>query len=215
MSVVRLLETLRSTRPDGEYSHVRFYWDEIYEPYYVPLVDELLNDVPPGHLLDCGAGYGLWSAHFSSKGWDVTAIDTSRDRLGVLSDWSGADEAAISVREADLLKIPFEDRTFDVSFSIATIHVLKDPKRAAREMARVTRSGGSLLICYANPEHPVNALSWKGARNVRRVDRQVLNSALKDTADLVRVSESRANDARLIPACGDIPLYFAELYRTR
>jgi len=202
-------------RSDEDYSHVRFYWKEIYEPYYVPLIDELLNGIPSGRLLDCGAGYGLWSAHFASKGWDVTAVDISSDRLDVLSEWSATEETTISIREADLLKLPCDDQSFDVTFSIATIHVLKDPKRAAREMARLTRSGGSLLISYGNPDHPVNALSWKDARNVRRVDRGLLNKALESTADLLHTRESRTSDVRLIPACGDIPLYFAELYRRR
>lgn len=48
---------------------------------------------------------------------------------------------------ADAERLPFDDETFDVVVGHAVIHHLPDVEQAFREMLRVLRPGGRVVIC--------------------------------------------------------------------
>jgi len=116
-------------------------------------VRDLLSPAGAGQsLLDVGCGTGHWSAFFAEMGYRVTGIDVAREMI---------QRARIAVpdgtfRVADACELPFDDGSFDVVASMATIEFVTEPVAAIREMVRCARSGGVLLIGTLNPLAPLN-----------------------------------------------------------
>ena len=95
-------------------------------------------------VLDLAAGTGTSTLAFSAAGARCVACDFSLGMLAV-----GARKAAskLSFVAGDALELPFADRAFDaVTISFGLRNVV-DPDAALAEMLRVTRPGGTLVIC--------------------------------------------------------------------
>ncbi len=115
---------------------------------------------PGERVLDLAAGTGTSSRTFTAAGATCVACDFS---LGMLAEGArrlagtalppGAGTArppgtgTVSFAAGDALALPFADRSFDaVTISFGLRNVV-DPDAALREMRRVTRPGGRLVIC--------------------------------------------------------------------
>ncbi|MGQ0574063.1 MAG: demethylmenaquinone methyltransferase [Pseudonocardia sp.] len=96
---------------------------------------------PGDRVLDLAAGTAVSTVELARSGAWCVAADFS---LGMLR--AGA-HRAVPRAAADALHLPFCDGAFDavtISFGLRNV---ADPDRALREMARVTRSGGRLVVC--------------------------------------------------------------------
>jgi ubiquinone/menaquinone biosynthesis C-methylase UbiE len=73
---------------------------------------------------------------------------------------------------ADMTTLPFVDRTFDKSVSIAALEFVADEKRAVAELFRVTRPGGVVVVATLNSLSP-----WAARRsaNARRDPESIFN----------------------------------------
>ncbi|WP_460960856.1 demethylmenaquinone methyltransferase [Parasphingorhabdus pacifica] len=92
-------------------------------------------------ILDLAAGSGVSTAEFARSGaWCVSA-DFS---LGMLS--VGRDRGLPMVA-ADALHLPFADDSFDAATILFGLRNLADTVEGLREMARVVRPGGRLVVC--------------------------------------------------------------------
>jgi len=110
-------------------------------------VRHLLQPVFEGQtLLDVGCGTGHWSAFFVDMGYRVTGVDIAPQMIEVAL--SAAPGCTFQV--ADAHDLPFDDGTFDVVASIATLEFVPDPAAAIREMTRCTKENGRLLIGTLN-----------------------------------------------------------------
>jgi demethylmenaquinone methyltransferase/2-methoxy-6-polyprenyl-1,4-benzoquinol methylase len=101
-------------------------------------------DPRPGQMiLDLAAGTGTSSEPFTSAGATVIPSDLS---LGMLQVGKRR-RPRLSFVAADALRLPYTDGCFDavtISFGLRNV---EDPLAALREMRRVTRSGGTLVVC--------------------------------------------------------------------
>lgn len=108
-------------------------------------------DPAPGELvLDLAAGTGTSSQPFRDAGATVVPCDFS---LGMLRVGKRA-RPHLPFTAGDGTKLPFADDTFDavtISFGLRNI---VDPAAGLREMRRVTRPGGRLVVCEFS--HPTN-----------------------------------------------------------
>lgn len=94
-------------------------------------------------VLDLAAGTGSSSAPFVRSGATVVACDFS---LGMLEQGRRVRPRLLFVA-GDAIRLPFADRSFDavtISFGLRNV---ADIDAALREMLRVTRPGGRLLVC--------------------------------------------------------------------
>lgn len=101
-----------------------------------------------GRLLEIGVGTGLSLPHYG-KDLNVTGVDLSphmleraRERVSK-KDLRNVD----ALLEMDASELEFPDASFDVVIGLYVMTVVPDPAMVVREMARVTRPGGRVLIC--------------------------------------------------------------------
>ena len=107
-------------------------------------------------ILDLAAGTGTSSVPFHDKGATVVPCDFS---LGMLRVGKQA-RPHLPFTAGDGTRLPFADATFDavtISFGLRNI---VDPVAGLREMRRVTRPGGRLVVCEFS--HP----TWAPFRTV-------------------------------------------------
>ena len=92
--------------------------------------------------LDVGCGNGAFTEELIARCAPaaVSAIDPSDDQLAYARTRPGVKMTEFRVGDAE--KLPFGDGTFDVAVMALVISFLRDPNKAAAEMARVVRPGG-------------------------------------------------------------------------
>jgi ubiquinone/menaquinone biosynthesis C-methylase UbiE len=107
-----------------------------------PIVREILDSLPVGVALDAACGTGRHTAYLAALGHKVIGVDTSLEMLDVARRKIPEGE----FHEADLHNVPLADDSVDlVVCAIALSHV-PDLARALRELVRVLRPGGDLVI---------------------------------------------------------------------
>jgi SAM-dependent methyltransferase len=142
--------------------------------YYAGVVgeQELFDELVRSHLrpgssaLDAGAGRGVVFPHdYRATAARVAGVDVSP---AVLANPS-LTEATVS----DLAALPYGDAEFDLAFSRYVFEHLERPADVLRELRRVLRPGGHLVILTPNRWHyvplaarvtPVRFHAWFNAR---------------------------------------------------
>ena len=108
----------------------------------------VVKRIPAGaDVLECAAGTGAISIAAASRAGHVLCTDmslpmlerakTKAARLGL---------ANISFERRDLLSLPDPDDWYDVTVAANVLHLRPAPEDAVRELWRVTRPGGLLLL---------------------------------------------------------------------
>lgn len=68
----------------------------------LPVVVKAASILPPGRALDLACGAGRHALYLAEQGWQVTAVDASRDGIDILQRRAGARSLTIDARVADL-----------------------------------------------------------------------------------------------------------------
>ncbi|HEY5456893.1 MAG TPA: demethylmenaquinone methyltransferase [Acidothermaceae bacterium] len=158
-------------------------------------------------VLDVAAGTGTSSASFTTQGAQCVATDFS---LGMLRQGArqrgGAAIGGVRFVAGDALALPFADETFDavtISFGLRNVH---DVDAALRDLKRVTKPGGRLVICeFSSP-------TWTPFRRVYDAYLGVMPSVVKKVssnpdsyvylAESIRAWPAQAELAQCIQAAG-------------
>jgi len=116
----------------------------VYEWMVPPPEPSILYDMagltPESVLLDAAGGTGRVSALYSSRVRRVVLCDTAR---GMLDKAAGK---GLEVIEAPVERLPFADSEFDAILLVDAFHHLEDQKAALKELLRVLKPAGRLII---------------------------------------------------------------------
>ena len=133
-------------------------WDEIFrrdgrifvEP--APVVVEFAEQLRDGgtvRVLDLGCGSGRHVLHMARIGLEVSGLDNSPAALCLAAGWLAEQNLKARLVLADArLPLPFRNSSFDALISTQVIHhaLLETVQATAREIARVVRPGGAILV---------------------------------------------------------------------
>jgi ubiquinone/menaquinone biosynthesis C-methylase UbiE len=98
--------------------------------------------------LDAGTGAGFLLPALAARCREVDAVDLSpvmKYTQGML-DKRGLHN--VKLAQADLVHLPYSDQTFDLVACLSVIEHMPDPDAALKEMARVLRPNGVLILGY-------------------------------------------------------------------
>lgn len=110
--------------------------------YNVLLPDE---DLSGKRLLDGGSGGGHFSQVANERGAEVTSLDVGENLLAQVAKRCDTRRVLGSV-----LDLPFETDSFDIVLSTEVIEHTPDPRQGIRELCRVVRPGGILVLTSPN-----------------------------------------------------------------
>ncbi|MGW0020371.1 class I SAM-dependent methyltransferase [Rhodococcus sp. NPDC003382] len=162
---------------------------EQYDRYmgrYAPTLAAALADaagVTSGlRVCDVGCGPGGLTAEMVSRvGPDhVAAIDPAPQFAAACRERNAGVDVRVGVAE----DLPWPDDTFDVTAAALVIGFMSDPDRGVREMARITRPGGTVAACMwdiASDGMTMLRVFWSAVRSV--VPDAVGESAMAGTAE--------------------------------
>jgi SAM-dependent methyltransferase len=116
--------------------------------------------VRPGQrVLDVAAGAGnVAIAAAAGTGADVVALDVAPELLEAGRQIAQERGIALEWVEGDATELPFADGEFDVVLSCVGVMFAADHGRAARELARVCRPGGTIGLLSWTPEGLIGEL---------------------------------------------------------
>jgi ubiquinone/menaquinone biosynthesis C-methylase UbiE len=139
-------------------------WDQLYAAhdafgrimqYRAELVQQWVSELalPLGaRALDIGAGTAYVSAALARSGVQVVAVDRASGmvRTARRRATDPQTRGRLAIAQADARGLPFRDAQFDLVLALGVIMWLAEPVTAVREMRRVVRHDGHVLIHAIN-----------------------------------------------------------------
>ncbi|NLW13552.1 MAG: demethylmenaquinone methyltransferase [Trueperella sp.] len=118
---------------------------------------EAIAPRPGLKVLDIAAGTGSSAACYAEYGADVIASDFSEGMIAK----GRARYPDLKFVQADAMDLPFEDNSFDVTTISYGLRNVKDPDKALREMFRVTKPGGRLVVAeFSRPKNRLFQMAY-------------------------------------------------------
>lgn len=159
--------TFSKIEPEDE-----LFWHKYFRD--VPL-DELADEV----ALDAGCGKGRFAYFTAPHVRHLFACDGSDAVIAARSNLAGSPN--VSLARADVRRMPLADHSVGFVYCLGVIHHLADPRSGFRELSRVLRPGGLLLLyVYSrSPRKDVRAFGLAAARTLRRLTTRVPHRSLR------------------------------------
>ena len=128
------------------------------EHAFMPYVNLCKRYVPIGSsILDAGCGTGLSSYLLAKAGFKIIGMDISEFFLSEgMKKYKG--QKGLSFKVGDISKMPFSNQSFDTVCSYDLLEHVTDVKAVLKEMARVVKRGGLIIIFTANHLNPIEHL---------------------------------------------------------
>ena len=175
----------------------------------------LRREIPdPGgmRVMEEGSGTGLASLGLARRGAEVFLLDKSDEALAFSrTAFAGAEKDHLAT-QASIIELPFKDASFDFVWSGGVIEhfTLEDQVRILKEMLRVTRPGGSVIVIAPSAEARIyaRAKAYADSRNAWQPGYEVPISSLGEVAAGAGVSHTREYRVGLLAELHFLKYYF-------
>jgi ubiquinone biosynthesis O-methyltransferase len=126
------------------------------------LILDLIGEVHDRSILDVGCGDGDFAVHLARRGAQVVGVDTSSAMIEVARQRASLEDVDVDFRIAPAQHLPFLPEQFDSVVAVTILCFVEDAAPVFREMARILRPGGHLVIGELGKWS-----SWAAARRMR------------------------------------------------
>src|SRR5712691_873190 len=152
--------------------------------------------VSRGRSLEIGVGTGRMALPLHREGVDMAGVDLSEKMLRSLVERAGG-RVPFPLARADAVALPFADRTFGAAMACHVLHLIPPWPAALRELARVVRPGGVILIDAVAPGEGW----WRQLqeRFCREAGTERRLPGLSDASELERVMSDLGLSGRTLP----------------
>jgi SAM-dependent methyltransferase len=133
------------------------YFAEGKADLLMALVADRLGDPARQRVLDVGCGVGVTDRFLAGRFAELHGIDLAADAI----EQARAANPSVAYQAYEGGRMPFEDGAVDVAFTICVLHHVPPAKWVAfaREMRRVVRRGGMVVVFEHNPFNPLTRVS--------------------------------------------------------
>ncbi len=148
-------------------------WDAMQKTFFSEAIRNkafYLADIQPNKIAaDIGAGTGFITEGLVQKKVHVIAVDQSEEMLKVIKEKISRKEIDCRIGEAE--KLPIENEFVDYVFANMYLHHVEVPQTAVKEMVRILKPGGRLVITDLD-EHTFEFLKeehhdrWMGFKRI-------------------------------------------------
>lgn len=149
------------------------FWYHGFRRFITPILDEVSSGRTDLRIIDCGCGVGqnmrLLAPYGQVVGFELEPRAAAAGR-----------EFGQPIACADITRIPFPDAVFDLAVSFDVLQMVEPDVAAMREMARIVRPGGRVLVTVAAFEFLAgdHAEVWSECRRyTRRTATELVESA--------------------------------------
>jgi ubiquinone/menaquinone biosynthesis C-methylase UbiE len=131
------------------------YADKRAYDFVLKVLNQVVGLDKSAKILDVGCGPGKWSMFLAKKFGSVTAVDVSPEMILLAKENArkhGLRNVAFHVMDAS--KLNFPDAVYDFVNCVTVLQHIHDDERwrmAIREIVRVTRTGGYMLLFETAP----------------------------------------------------------------
>jgi ubiquinone/menaquinone biosynthesis C-methylase UbiE len=131
----------------------------LFEPSHAMLLKEL-DDLEPGRVLDIGCGTGVLLGRLAERGWTPVGLDLCEPMVHQASTKLNArcDCAGLAVGDSE--HVPFAEGVFDAVTCANSFHHYPHHEAVIREMFRVLKPGGVLLLLDGWPDQFVGRIMY-------------------------------------------------------
>lgn len=143
-------QVLRSLEADVELvsAPIRKWWSDYLQFQHDRFLDALSFVDKDAEILEVGSAPGQFTIMLDRLGYSVRGVDLDPERLTPLWRKYGIDVAQADI-END--KLPFPDESFDIVLFMEILeHLRLDPFHALREVRRVLRPNGRIVVSTPN-----------------------------------------------------------------
>lgn len=126
-----------------------------FRQHWLTFNELLAGRVGQMDCLEVGCGRGTLSAYFADAGWNCSLLDISETAISAAQKMFRENGLDAEYFVDDCTAMPFEDNSFDLTFSIGLLEHFEDVQKVIEEQFRVLRPGG-LFIGYVVPEFKNN-----------------------------------------------------------
>lgn len=156
-------------------------------------------------VLECACGTGMLTVHIAPRCKKIVATDLSENMLKKTRKKCRSFDNVIC-EKTNITDLHYGDNSFDVVLAANVIHLLPEPEKALREMSRVCKAGGRLVIPTYVAIRNDDAIRC-GRDDVKQSDSDSVESvhgdAMRSGTDKNR-ADSRRNDDKNLNALSTV-----------